>query len=127
MALLNRDAILKANDITMQTVNVPEWGGDVSIRTLTGTERDAFEASIVSGKKHDMTNIRAKLVARSVVDEKGVRLFTDDDVCAIGRKNAKALDRIFDAAQRMNGIRETEIQELEKNSGAVPDGCSTSD
>ena len=42
--LLTRDLILKADDIQTREVEVPEWGGTVLIRALTGTERDAYEA-----------------------------------------------------------------------------------
>ena len=44
---LTRDAILQATDLTFEDVAVPEWGGVVRVRGLTGTERDAFEASVV--------------------------------------------------------------------------------
>ena len=125
MALLNKKQIMESKDIVTETVAVPEWGGDVLIRTLTGTQRDAFEASLMGkGKKADMVNIRARLVARSVVDEQGARVFCDGEIEALGMKSAKALDRIFDAAQKLNGIREEDIEELEKNSEAAQDDSS---
>ena len=34
--LLTRDAILAAADIQTETVPVPEWGGEVAVRPLTG-------------------------------------------------------------------------------------------
>jgi hypothetical protein len=33
-----------------------------------------------------------------------VRLFTDAEVAELGNKSAKALDRVFTIAQRINGI-----------------------
>jgi len=47
MGLLTRDAILEAQDLQHEEVYIPEWGGSVRVRTLTGAERDAFEQSIV--------------------------------------------------------------------------------
>jgi len=136
MAFLTKKQIMESKDIITQTVPVPEWGGDVLIRTLTGTERDAFEALILSGgkdnskgkkKEADMTNIRARLVARSIIDDSGRLMFNDGEVDALGRKSSKALDRVFEVSQQLSGIKEEDIEELEKNSEAAPGGDSTSD
>ncbi len=114
--LLTRDDILKAQDLPVEEIEVREWGGLVRVRGLTGAERDAFEQSIVErqGKKARMNlrNVRAKLVALCVVDEQGNRLFTDDDVEALGRKSAAALDRIFEVAQRLSGLTPADVEEL---------------
>jgi len=105
--MLTRDQILMCDDLPRETVQVPEWGGDVQVRTMTGTDRDAFEASLIgkdSGKESRLENVRARLVSLTLCDEGGVRLFTDDDIAALGHKSAKALDRVFGVAQRLNGI-----------------------
>src|SRR3989304_4330704 len=69
MALLTRDEILNANDLAREQVEVPEWGGAVLVRALTGRERDAYESSIVhpNGRamKYTLTNMRARLVSLS--------------------------------------------------------------
>ena len=61
---LSRDDILKAEDLTTEEVDVPEWGGTVLVRGLTGRERDEFEASVMvryAGEMvQDLANIRAK-------------------------------------------------------------------
>lgn len=117
---LNREAILAAEDLPRELVEVPEWGGAVYVRALTGAERDQFEASIVEQRGRDvrmnMRNIRAKLVALTVVDEDGQRIFTDDDVAALGGKSAAALDRLFAVAQRLSGLSKEDVEELAKNS-----------
>lgn len=60
MTLLSKSAILCANDLQTEDVEVPEWGGAVRVRSFTGRERDAFEASMVRGegkdRKVDLTN-----------------------------------------------------------------------
>ena len=45
---LTKDQILEANDLQSESVTVPEWGGDVLVRTMTGADRDAFEASMIT-------------------------------------------------------------------------------
>ena len=124
--LLTRDAILAVQDITTETVDVPEWGGAVLVRGMTGRERDAFESSIVqqpaaNGRRQaparqqsqtNMENLRAKLASYCIVDEKGDRLFSTEDVAALGGKNAGALSRVFDVAMRLSGITEGDVDEL---------------
>ena len=118
--LLNRDAILKADDLPYEDVHVEEWDGWVRVRTLTGTERDAFEASVVEqrGKsfKVNRHNFRAKLVSLTVVDDEGNRIFTDADVKLLGQKSASAIDKIFGVAQKLSGLDDDDVDELIKNS-----------
>lgn len=116
MALLKRDFILGVSDLKVETVEVPEWGGSVLVRGMTGAERDAFEKSVLVRKGKDtqvnLSNARAKLVALSVVDESGKRMFTDSDVIVLGTKSASALSRIFNVASRLSGITEEDVEEL---------------
>jgi len=116
---LNRDEILKLNDLPVEEVYVPEWDAWVRVRGLTGAERDAFEQSIVEtrGKntRMNLRNIRAKLVALCVVDEQGNRLFSDEDAELLGRKSAAALNRVFEVAQRLSGLRPEDVEELAGN------------
>ena len=110
MALLGRDQILAAQDLPTVDVEVPEWGGTVRVRMMTGGERDAFEAGTITrhGRKieQNLVNIRARLVALCVVDEKGQRLFSEADAAALGQKSAAALNRVFNAAQQLNALTE---------------------
>jgi hypothetical protein len=120
--ILTRDAILQAQDLPRELVEVPQWGGSVYVRALTGAERDTFETSIVEqrGKstKMNLKNIRAKLVALTVVDEEGNRIFSDSDASALGKKSAAALDKVFEVAQRLSGLRPEDVEELSKNFGS---------
>ena len=112
---LGRDAILTADDRLYDVVPVPEWNGKVRIRSLTGTERDRFEADVAgNGKKLKLDNIRAKFVARSIVDAKGNQVFSNSgaDIAALGRKNAAALNRVFEACQKLSGLTDEDVDEL---------------
>lgn len=135
MSLLTREQILKADDLPYEDVEVPEWGGVVRVRTLTGAERDAWEQSIITmqanGKKaptmqRRLDNLRAKLVARCLIDDAGARLFTDKDIAALGQKSAAALSRVFEVAQRLNGLTENDVEELVENFFDGPNDSSIS-
>ncbi len=130
MALLGHDDILAAKDIKTDDVEVPEWGGTVRVQGLTGTERDAFEASLrqLRGDKMvpNLANARAKLVARTIVGEDGVRLFGDNEINALGAKSAAALDRVFEVASELSGLNEDDVEKLSENLGEGPSDGSTS-
>ena len=117
--ILNRESILEANDTKIKMVSVPEWGGDVYVRTMTGVERDDFEAEMYVRRgdtfEANRYNLRARLLYRCICDESGARLFTKKDVDALGKKSAKALDRCFTVAQKLNGLTSEDVEELEKN------------
>ena len=117
MSLLTKDEILSADDMTTKSVSVPEWGGDVLVGTLTGRQRDKFETEFTSATKGErgMDNIRAKLCALSLRDEKGESLFTLKDVNELGKKSAAALDRVFTAALALNGFTQSDVDELAGN------------
>ena len=69
MTLLSKTAILCANDLQTEDVDVPEWGGVVRVRSFTGRERDAFEASMVRGEGKDRK--RVDLLVANDVSEPG--------------------------------------------------------
>ncbi|WP_417534206.1 hypothetical protein [Marinobacterium stanieri] len=116
MTLLTRDQILAADDIKSEVVEVPEWGGSVRVRTMTGTARDRLEAQMVaSDGTADTTNVRAKYVAAGIVDEQGEPVFTEGDIAALGKRSCAALDRVFEAVQRLSGVTNKDIEELAKN------------
>ena len=113
MNILSKDAILAADDLPRETVIIPEWGGEVLVRTMSGTDRDAFEASLLE-KDGRMENVRARLVALTLCDLQGDRLFNDSEIAALGRKSARALDRVFSVAQRLNGIGVDQVDAAKK-------------
>lgn len=139
MKVLSKADILAAEDLPKELVEVPEWSPDgepagVYVRTLTGAEKDDFESSIIRVRQNGksvtretvMTNVRAKLLARCIVDEGGERLFTDSEIDQLGAKSAKALDRLFGVAQRLNAMGEDDIEELVGNSEPDPSDTSSS-
>ena len=116
---LTKDEILAAKDTKYEDIDVPEWGGKVRIKCMTGSERDAYEASLYELKgtevKLNREDMRAKLLARVLVNEHGKRLFADGEIKALGEKSAHALERIYVAAQKLNAISNDSVELLAKN------------
>ena len=125
--MLNRDAILNAQDIRREVVSVPEWGGEVCVQGMSGAQRDEFEQTWAQKADGIVPNIRATFAAWSICDEDGRRLFTTADIEALGRKSANALDRIFTVAQRLSGLSDADAEELVKNSADGQSEDSTLD
>ena len=74
----------------------------------------------------DTANIRAKLVARCIIEDDGTPMFTQQDVHALGLKSSAALDRVFEVASRLSGISKDDLEELGKDSPNGQNDGSTS-
>jgi hypothetical protein len=131
MSLLSRDAILTVDDRKHKDVEVPEWGGTVRVRAMSGYERDKFETSMVeirgNKRKENFTNLRARFVALVLIDEDGKRLFSDTDIALLGAKSAAALDRVYAVGQELNGLSDKDVEELTEVFEQTPDESSISD
>ncbi|WP_447979086.1 hypothetical protein [Candidatus Nitrospira bockiana] len=128
---LSRESIFKSDDMVIERVEVPEWGGAVYVRSVSAKGRDAWEGSRyrLQGDKvvPVYENTRAKLLVMCVCDEQGKLLFTEADVERLGQKNGAVLDRLFDVAMRLSGMRDKAVEQAAKNSAAVQtDGSSSS-
>lgn len=130
LKLLGRDEILAAVDLQQEDVPVPEWGGTVRIRGLSGAERDQYEAWIISGKgKNRDVNLRqsrAKLVMMCAVDADGRRLFDEADIIRLGAKSALAMQRVFDKAAALSGLDEDALEKIQDDLGNAPSDDSGS-
>lgn len=121
MSLLEQ--ILKAEDLPKVGVEIPEWGltkDQAFIRTMTGLERDAYEASNLKRDAEgtmqvSFENISARLVARCLVDAEGKRVIPDEKIGEFGRKSAAVLMRLFRVAQQVNGLTAQAVKDAEKN------------
>jgi hypothetical protein len=121
---LTREEVQLAQDLPREFVATPEWKADsgVYVRTMTGAERDAFEAEniVKAGDSYERNhkNVRARLAMLSVVDEAGKKLFTSEDVPWLTGKSALVLDRIWDVASRLSGLSKQAAEDAAKNSSA---------
>lgn len=122
---LTKQQILAVVDIEREDVEVPEWGGWVQIRAMTGAARDKFESGMVrevgKGKTartvKDYRNVRARGCALCIVEPDTDKLmFTTEEVIALGQKSASALDRVFTRCMKISKISEEDVKEIEGNS-----------
>ena len=116
---LSKAAILAAKDTKVSApIPVPEGGGDVFCKTLSGTERDAFEESYSENK---MKAFRCRFLVLTLSDDKGERLFTDSETVDLGKKSSVVINRLFDAAWKHNAFTTEAVEALGEGS---PEGQS---
>lgn len=117
---LGRDAIRDVVDLPMEEVEVPEWGGSVLVRGLSGRERDLYEKWMVQIRGRNsvelsMENVRGKLAAMCICNETGGRVFEDEDARWLGNKSAAALERVCSVAMRLSGLAAEDVEIAVKN------------
>lgn len=92
-------------------------GKTVYVRALTLEERTRYEMLINDGQKRDVTNLHAKFLCFALANEKGERLFSEDDIPSIGQSLPGAVGlELFDAAWKHNCMGQEQIEELKKSS-----------
>ena len=89
-------------------------------------ERDEFEKSCRDPKGRLRGNTRARLAVRTVVNEDGSRVFTDDDIQTVGRIRVDVLQKVFNLAQKLSGISDADVEELGGDSDGPEAGTASS-
>lgn len=127
---LTEDQVLAADDRCIERVEVPEWGGVLYARVVEGAELDAFQQSLHKGQGKDqwldMANFRARFVQLVACDKHRKPVFSVARTVELGKKSARALDRVFTVGQRINGLTEAEMKDIRGNSEGGPSDDSGS-
>ena len=118
-----------------EIVEIPEWQKQsepeppkVRLRGMDGESRRVFEDKGVNIDRFGQDDYlrpqwwtkqrRYDLIARSVVRKDGVPVFTMDQVQKLAKLQAKPVERLFQAAQRVNGY-DAEDLKSRKNAGVT--------
>lgn len=130
VSVFSRELLRNARpELPRATVMAPELGaeGAVLLRGLTGRERDAFEASLMTapnapkgGQAKRLEDVRARLIVASVIDESGALVFGSSDVEMVSAWPASLTHRLFEAVKRLSGMSDEDISEMGKTYGAAP-------
>ena len=134
---LGRDLLLTV-DNTIKVEEVKLSRGIVYVREMTAFEKDVFEQSIrrlvPNGNPNKSPtfelateNFRAKLAVMTLCDAEGNLILGKNDAVQLSKSlKASDMEKIVEAAQRMNTITEADKQDLLKNSEAVLEEGSNS-
>lgn len=102
--MLSREDILAIQDVAIQKVSVPEWGGDVYVRGAR-LEDSAFFDSL---KADEDKTASQKMLVRFVCNEKGEPIFTEADVAALEKKSLKVFTRLMEVINSLNSVETAE-------------------
>ena len=105
-----KHSILSKDDKKIKKVNVPEWGVDVHLKTLSFREVIDYNSDLIKG----VNQVPAWLI-RSLCHEDGTRLYEDSDLDALVEKNWQVLQTLFEEAQIFNPETKAADEEREKN------------
>lgn len=132
MNLLNKSAILAAQDLKTERLTVKEWGGEVIVSEMDGvTLAEFYEHLFPAGveknpPKMNDARFHATVVAFSVVDENGQLLFGVDDIPMLAKKSRATLKRVFTVADGLSLLSQDAREAAGKNSVAAEDGAEPS-
>ncbi|NBW14405.1 MAG: hypothetical protein EBR82_41045 [Caulobacteraceae bacterium] len=119
-----RKRLLGANDIKVQPIEVPEWGGTWYVRVLSGRDREAFEEALSAEQR--MKNFRIRFLILAICDENGAKVFDQSDVDFLGDRNSVVINRVFEQAWTINAFTKEAVDALGEDSPADPSGDSSS-
>lgn len=115
---IDKQAIFDADDLRMERVPVPEWPcSELWVKVMSGRERDEWETLVHDRNQKnrlDLKGIRGLLVVLTAADETGQRVFDTGDLEKLQEKNSTVLDRLSSVAMTVNGVGDTEMEELKK-------------
>jgi hypothetical protein len=95
---LNRSQ-LKAPELAAEPVNVPELGGEVVVQAMMMSDRLQIATAALPQFAHV-----AEVLARSVVDDEGERVWTAAQWEIFGGQHQDAAWRLFEIAQRLSKL-----------------------
>lgn len=120
---LSKAEILEAPDLPTEELEVPEWKTWVRVRGLDGRGRTRVQQLFDKMKDAPAERISAithLLVALSVVDDAGDRVFPDQEIPSLAKKSPIVLERIAVVASRLSGMSPEAVEEARKNSSGAP-------
>lgn len=110
---LSKEQILNAKDYDIEKVDVPEWGGEVFLKPLSGTVRNQLVYQVQANK--DLEKVQLQVLVNSICDEDGNLLFTEKDILALGKKSSTVIARLEAIASKISGLTPDAEDEALKN------------
>ena len=99
--MLTREMILNKDDRKTKKIDVPEWGGEITIRSLSAKDRaDYIDAIMADGGKIIYKNITPVLVILGTIDPK----FEKADIEMLQQKDGSVLDKLAEEIVSLSGI-----------------------
>ncbi len=131
---LTRQQLDAVNDLKTKDVGVPEWGGTVRLRELSAKDRSLIEATTIGVKGQGVEirveafkTLKERVVAASLIDDDGNRLYKENEVAQLGLKSGQVIERLFQIVQDISGMTQKAAKDAEGNLEGTGTDTSGSD
>lgn len=111
-----RQKIIEALDLTIESIDVPEWGVKLQIRGMDGLTRARMLRECLDAETNQMDFEKlypALLIATAYDPDSGEPVFQVDDVGVINSKSGAVLEKVAGVAMKVSGM-DAEAQERGK-------------
>ena len=114
--ITNANAILGKDDFHYEEIEVPEWGGSLRLKSLSGSERSKI-IKLTQQQKDTADGVFEQCTIYSVVDSEGRRLFDDTEATrkVLQSKDAGVTQRIGRKILEISGLSRDALDIAEKN------------
>ena len=109
--LLTLNDILGIDDLKRETIEVPEWGGTVTVKELTAEEKLKVGAMVSAEGSQDDPNRIVQVMLTAAAYGLGA---TDEQIHAVGAKNYAAIERVAQSVLRLSGMEKPDKEEEEE-------------
>ena len=110
--MLNKTELLR---IALKTEEVKLDQGSLKIQEFTTSDREAFEIFAMKMNTGKVKNLKAKLIVISVVEDRGSRMFGDDEIGTVSQLPSTITEKLFNAILKLNGMGAASFSEAEGN------------
>ena len=114
--MLSKSDILSSK-IALPFIDVNVFGGTLRVQAMSAGTRDIFEqrmGNLDEIEKGVSINLRSTFLIHCIVDESNNLMFDMGDVAALSEKSSVDMDRLFSAAQKVNGLIDSEADTKKK-------------
>jgi hypothetical protein len=126
--------LMQAPVLATDEVHVPEWAQDgddvVVVRVMNGLAMSAYQSRLQALTKDRSDELQRKImleyVAASIIDPETKELVFDspEKIEVLGKLHGKGLQRVFQAASKLNRDDEESAADFPKASGTTPAGST---
>lgn len=122
------DRIRAKNDLATETVEVPEWGETLEVRSPSARTRMALvdDARDENGETVPSKLAISFIIATCYDPATGELAFTGDDADMLNDKAFSAIDRLASAAARVSGLDEAAVDSGKDDSSSTVNGDTSS-
>lgn len=124
------DAAIEAAQPSTRSVPVPELGGSVVVKEMSGSLRNAFEAAVAAvqagGSSKALDGIIIRLVSECTLDEDGKVLLDPDRTRRLFHRKPRAVFRLRDEIIGLSAMSEDDLEAMTEVFGDDPSEDSTS-